>query len=466
MVGGSAGVVSVSVSIAPRMQFLQRSVHREHPYPDPENQGASGGLSPLSMRGRGCEHSSVESSRPQSQRATETATRADPWDLYRRRRPRVIAGVAGGLADRLGVDDGYVRAAFVTLSTVWGIGVLLYLGIWMLTLDREDQRPPKPTDPRQRVGLALAFVGALWLSSAIGLVPDSLATAVFAAVSFGVAALWDRSESQSIVRVIVPGSGGGVSVFRILAGLGLLVGGLGLLFTTVERTTGLGITFLAVAVTVAGFVVAFGPWMMRLANDLSRERRERVRQEERSEVAAHLHDSVLQTLTLIQRAEDPRTMAALARTQERELRAWLYGRAPVEGADLLSTALETAAAKVEDEHHVKIDFVKVGEATLDDRGRSLVAATTEAMVNSAKHGGTGTISVYLEVDGTTADVWVTDQGKGFDLVDVPSDRKGLEESVVGRMVRNGGNAEVASRLGEGTEVHLVMPGLTAQRGET
>lgn len=398
--------------------------------------------------------------------STDSVSPAVRWDLYRRRQPRVVAGVAGGLADRLGVDDGYVRAAFITLSTVWGAGVVLYLALWVLTLEREDQRPPRVTEPRQRVGLALAFLGLLLLLTGGGLVPDSLATSVFAAVSFGVAALWDRSESQSIVRVILPGAGGGVSVFRLLAGLGLVVGGLGLLFTTVEGVTGLGVTFLAVAVTVAGFVLAFGPWMMRMANDLSRERRERVRQEERSEVAAHLHDSVLQTLALIQRAEDPRRMASLARTQERELRGWLYGRAPLDGADLLSTALEAAAAKVEDERHVNVEVVKVGEATMDARGRALVAAAAEAMVNSAKHSSAGKLSVYLEVDGSTADVWVTDQGSGFDKSGVPADRKGIQESIVGRMTRHGGTAEVESRVGEGTEVHLVMPGMRAHRSGT
>jgi len=186
------------------------------------------------------------------------------------------------------------------------------------------------------------------------------------------------------------------------------------LFGSVASVSQIGFTLLAVAVTVAGLVLAFGPWMYRMAQDLGQERRERVRQEERAEVAAHLHDSVLQTLALIQRAEDPRQMASLARSQERELRSWLYGRAPVEGADLLSTAFEGAVAKIEDERHVAIDLVKVGDATLDDRGRALVSAATEALINAAQHSGTSRISIFLEVNGDTADVWVTDQGKGFD----------------------------------------------------
>jgi phage shock protein PspC (stress-responsive transcriptional regulator) len=387
------------------------------------------------------------------------ATWATRVGLYRRRQDRVVAGVAGGLADRLGVGDVYVRAAFATLATMWGLGVVIYVVLWRLTLDIEDDRPPRVLEPRQRIGLTLAFIGGLWISTGMGLVVDGFATAVVFTLSFGTAALWDRSESPSLARIILPDGGGGRSVVRLIGGMVLVFGGLGLLFSSVSAVSQIGFTLLAVAVTVAGLVLAFGPWMYRMALDLGQERRERVRQEERAEVAAHLHDSVLQTLALIQRSEDPRTMASLARSQERELRSWLYGRAPVPGEDLLSTALELAVARVEDERHVAIDLVKVGDATLDDHGRALVAAATEALINAAQHSGAGRISIFLEVDGETADVWVTDQGKGFDQKTVPPDRRGLADSVFGRMARHGGSAVVESRPGEGTEVHLVMPGI-------
>lgn len=385
--------------------------------------------------------------------------------LFRRRQDRVVAGVAGGLADRLGVGDVYVRAAFATLTTMWGLGIVLYVVLWRLTLDVEDDRPPRTLEARQRIGLTLAFIGGLWILTGMGLVVDGFATAVVFTLSFGTAALWDRSESPSLARIILPDGGGGRSVVRLIGGMVLVIGGLGLLFSSVSAVSQIGFTLLAVAVTVAGLVLAFGPWMYRMAQDLGQERRERVRQEERAEVAAHLHDSVLQTLALIQRSEDPRKMASLARSQERELRGWLYGRAPVLGEDLLSTAFETAAARVEDERHVAIDLVKVGDATLDDRGRALVGAATEALINAAQHSGAGRISIFLEVDGETADVWVTDQGKGFDQKTVPSDRRGLADSVFGRMARHGGSATVESRPGEGTEVHLIMPGVKAVGAE-
>jgi len=379
--------------------------------------------------------------------------------LFRRRQDRVVAGVAGGLADRLGVGDVYVRAAFATLATMWGLGIVLYVLLWRLTLDVEDDRPPQTLESRQRIGSTLAFIGSLWILTGMGLVLDGFATAVVFTLSFGTAALWDRSESPSLARIILPDGGGGRSVVRLIGGMVLVFGGLGLLFSSVSAVSQIGFTLLAVAVTVAGLVLAFGPWMYRMAQDLGQERRERVRQEERAEVAAHLHDSVLQTLALIQRSEDPRKMASLARSQERELRGWLYGRAPVPGEDLLSTALEAAVAKVEDDRHVAIDLVKVGDATLDDHGRALIGAATEALINAAQHSGAGRISIFLEVGGDTADVWVTDQGKGFDQKTVPPDRRGLADSVFGRMSRHGGSAAVESRPGEGTEVHLIMPGL-------
>ncbi|HKX74417.1 MAG TPA: PspC domain-containing protein [Acidimicrobiia bacterium] len=391
---------------------------------------------------------------------------AHRFQLHRRRQPRVLAGVAGGLADRLGVDDGYVRAAFVTLSTLWGLGVVAYGLIWWLTYEMEDDRTARVTDFRQRVGLALAFLAGLWILAQNGAVPQPGTTAVVAAVSFGVAALWDRSETPSIARIIIPGRSGGVSVFRLLIGLALVGGGLSLLFASVGAFAQFGVTLLAVVVTGVGLLIAFGPLILRLGEELTRERRERIRQEERAEVAAHLHDSVLQTLALMQRTDDPRRMATLARAQERELRAWLYGRAPIDSAHHLSAALEAAAARVERDHNVVVEVVTVGDANLDDRTRAMVAAATEAMVNAAKHSGEPWVSVYLEIEGERAEVWVTDQGKGFDQGEVLEDRRGITDSIVGRMLRHGGVAEVHSSPGEGTEVHLTLPGVTATGRES
>ena len=173
-------------------------------------------------------------------------------------------------------------------------------------------------------------------------------------------------------------------------------------------------------------------------------------------MAAHLHDSVLQTLALIQRTDDPARMSILARHQEAELREWLYGTAPLDGIDLVSTAMKQAAARIETDFQVPVDVVTVGDTAIDERARALIAATTEALVNSAKHSGVDRISLYMEVDEGAIQVYVTDQGNGFDQSSVPADRKGISESIRARMEKVGGEAAIESIAGEGTEVMLKL----------
>jgi signal transduction histidine kinase len=207
-----------------------------------------------------------------------------------------------------------------------------------------------------------------------------------------------------------------------------------------------------VLVVVVVLGVIFAPWIVRLVRSLSAERAERIRSQERAEMAAHLHDSVLQTLALVQRADDPKQVAALARRQERELRAWLSGRmAHAEGR--LVKALEDAAADVEEAHGVAVDVVAVGDRDLDAKAEALVAAAREAMVNAAKFGDGSPVSVYAETDDGRAQVFVRDRGPGFDPQAVPTDRRGIRESIVGRMERYGGRATITSSP-EGTEVEL------------
>jgi signal transduction histidine kinase len=225
---------------------------------------------------------------------------------------------------------------------------------------------------------------------------------------------------------------------------------------------------LAVLATLVGVAVLTVPWWVRLARDLGEERRQRIREAERAEIAAHLHDSVLQTLALIQRQSDePREVARLARGQERELRSWLYGPGgyrrvgrrddSAEGAGL-TAALAAAAAEVEDTYALTVRPVVVGgDRPLDDGLRALVLATREAMVNAAKHAGVDEVSVYAEVEPDEVNVFVRDRGAGFDPDAVPDDRHGLADSVRGRVERHAGTVRLRTRQGEGTEVHLRMP---------
>jgi signal transduction histidine kinase len=278
--------------------------------------------------------------------------------------------------------------------------------------------------------------------------------------------LWATGDEQDRARWSgvagrLPGgaerSGTRGTVWRLAAGGLLLVAGLGAFLTAGGGVpmTALGPVLGAITVTAAGLGLLLGPWGWRLARQLSEERVARARSQERAEVAAHLHDSVLQTLALIQRSEDPREAATLARTQERDLRAWLYGTGPVAGT--LRAAVEDAAAGVETRHRIPVDVVVVGDAQLDARLHALVLAATEAMHNAARHSGADRVSVYVEVEDAAVTAYVTDQGKGFDPAHVPPGRLGIAESIRGRMARQGGEATVTTEPGEGTEVALRLP---------
>lgn len=214
---------------------------------------------------------------------------------------------------------------------------------------------------------------------------------------------------------------------------------------------------LAALVAIGGLALLAGPWVWGLGRALVEERSSRIRTEARAEMAAHLHDSVLQTLALIQRAPAEREMVSLARTQERELRAWLYDRAPANPNTRLRDAIDEMAGRVEREQHVKVEAVVVGDAPLDDRLRALVAACGEATLNAARHSGASEISVFVEVEDDAVSAFVRDHGIGFDPGQVAADRRGIADSIVGRLEGQGGSARVESRSGSGTEVALRLP---------
>jgi signal transduction histidine kinase len=231
-------------------------------------------------------------------------------------------------------------------------------------------------------------------------------------------------------------------------------------FVFLQATGALGAArdvLLAVIAAVVVLGVIFAPWVVRLVRSLTQERAERIRSQERAEVAAHLHDSVLQTLAMVQRrAGDPNEVAALARRQERELRAWLADRPAPGQAASLAAALEAAATEVEESQGVPVEVVVVGDRDLDARHEAVVAAAREAMTNAAKFGGGSPVDVYAESGGSRTQVFVRDRGPGFDPAGVPADRRGVRESIVGRMERHGGRARVTSEPGAGTEVELIL----------
>jgi signal transduction histidine kinase len=285
---------------------------------------------------------------------------------------------------------------------------------------------------------------------AVGMWPGDAIMLPATAVAAGIAVVWSVRPSATV-------AGWPLRVVQVLAGLALLGAGVGSL---ADRTGGLGAigaSASAIAVVVGGLAIFGAPALGRLLRRLDDERDARIREDERATVAAHLHDSVLQSLVLIQRSEDPRRMTALARRQERELRAWLYGTAPAGEPASLHAAIEAMAVAVEDDHDVRVEAVVVGDQPLDDASRALVAAIREAAVNAARHAGVERVDVFVEADSGELSGFVRDTGRGFDPASVAADRRGISESIVGRIQRLGGTALLTSRPGAGTEVEVRVP---------
>ncbi|MFB9206969.1 PspC domain-containing protein [Nonomuraea spiralis] len=372
---------------------------------------------------------------------------------------RLLGGVAQGLAAQLSLDPIVIRLMFVLLSVVDGVGMVAYAVLWMITPREPYEGPPPQRDWSQlaafsAIGVALAAFG--WLTGAskggIGMLP-------FAVGGIGALILWQQADPDRR-KSWVSGATKSIRTNRVRTLLGValvVVGAAGFLYAQGELARARpGLMF--TVVVVGGIAVIATPWLAGLWKELQLERRERIRQEERAEVAAMVHDSVLHTLTLIQRvSHDPREVTRLARSQERELRNWLYQ--PAQDADAtVAAAVRRIAAEEEDSHGVPIEVVCVGDLDLDPQGKlaAMLKASRQAMVNAAKYSESPAISVYAEVEGSEVTIFVKDRGKGFDLEAVPLDRMGIRESIIGRMERHGGTARVRTEPGEGTEVMLTM----------
>ena len=381
--------------------------------------------------------------------------------LTRRREGRWVAGVCRGLAAALGVQVGALRAVVVLLAlgSLPAVALLYALAWVFVPPEGEDGGAGsqeqggglviagRPADVVDSIGVLAIVCGAVLLLGQFTawLPPEVVVPALLATAGAGVAWGWGgRRERLRPLFVAI-----GVSL--------VFIGGLATLAALGDLSS-IGRSAAGAAVLVAGAVLLFGPWMARLARSLTDERRQRIRSEERAEVAAHLHDGVLQTLALIQkRAADDKAVRSLARRQERELRSWLYGGSNGQAEATVATLLRRELDDLEDHYAVRFDAVLVGDAPLDDAGRALVAAGREAALNAARHAGVDTVDVYLEVEPDRVSLFVRDRGRGFDPGAVPSDRRGVADSISARVRRHGGTAEVRSAPGDGAEVELSMP---------
>ena len=360
-----------------------------------------------------------------------------------RSRLAVVGGVSEGLALHLGWRVQTVRASFVGLTLLGGSGALLYLWLWALVplVASEEDTPVRRSAPVSLIAIIAAGVAAVVVVAMAG--EDAvLGWLVIVAATASAAVAWelafDRTDPDRPLRYRLAIRFTAVGLL-VLAGVAALLNRPSALAAVVA----VGMIVLAVGVVVAPFVV-------QLWTDLMGQRAARVREVQKAEIAAHLHDSVLQTLALIQnRAEPGSEVARIARAQERELRDWLFaGEAtPV---DDLAASLAALAATIELDFPVRIEVVAIGASVPGHP--SVVAAAREAMLNAARHAG-GTVSLYLETSPESVDVFVRDRGPGFSLDDLPTDRLGVRESIIGRMERAGGTA-VVRRTATGTEVHL------------
>jgi signal transduction histidine kinase len=407
-----------------------------------------------------------------------------PRKAYRDTTEPILGGVAAGLARHLGLPVLWVRAGFILAAALGGLGIAFYAVLWMVLpadtafetgapgLESASRRGMRPgrirrlTDVGPAIALAALGLGAILLLEAV-LGRGVVFWPVFLGL-LGLAILWRQADEAQRERWndqsgridpmrIVFGSGGWASYARVALGTLLVISAVFVFGFEGASVSDARAGLVAGGLVLVGLAIVIGPWIFRLASDLSAERAERVRTQERADLAAHLHDSVLQTLALIQKnSGDSALVARLARSQERDLRSWLYAGESTDESTLAS-ALRGVAAAVEDNHGATVDVVTVGDCAFSESLRPVVNATREAVQNAARHAGTGRVDVYAEVGDAAVDVFVRDRGRGFDPAAVPEDRYGVRHSILDRMERHGGTAEIRSAPGEGTEVRLHLP---------
>jgi signal transduction histidine kinase len=397
--------------------------------------------------------------------------------MRRHRTGRVIGGVASGLADHLGVRVLWVRAAFALLAACGGAGLVAYAMFWVFVPQESVTAAEHRSSPKERQQAFGLIALGISLVIAVGTLSGAVSTWVAVPVGValaGAAVVWQEADAaqrrrwvqgaRSGVSGAVIGGGGRSALVRVGTGVFLVLIGVGVVLLRSTTFGQLQVALGAVLATLVGVAVLTVPWWLRLVQDLGEERRARIRTEERAEIAAHLHDSVLQTLALIQKQPDvSREVLRLARGQERQLRGWLYGpdgygdlrSAP--GPTTLSQAIAESCGDIEDTFAIAVRPVVVGDSAMDADLGALVQATREATINAAKHSGAAEVSVYAEVEPENVTVFVRDRGKGFDPADVSPDRHGLADSIRGRMERHGGSVGLRTTIGEGTEVQLTMP---------
>lgn len=398
--------------------------------------------------------------------------------LHRATRGAILGGVCAGLAVRLGVRERTVRFLFVLGVMFYGAGLLLYVAVWLFLTRAGETASIADRLSRKRRALLVAVWSSI-IVIAILLATRSLAlqgTGGFVwsvLLSFiGLMFVWRGASSDERVHIeaildaspVVGGAkarGGKAVVLRVIPGVVLVVVALNIL-SHVGGVWGAAVpAVVGAAVLMGGLLILLAPWWLENVRDLTKERRARVRMEERTALIAHVHDSVLQTLTLIERAAgNEADVVRLARAQERELRRWLFDPDALNAAHRASETLVSMLAAiqhdVERDYVTPVELVTVGDCPVNDDVLALVGAAREACVNAAKWSGAASVSVYAEVEAASVSVFVRDTGRGFNPEAVAADRQGIKVSIRDRVAQHGGSVNIKTATGTGTEVQLVM----------
>lgn len=429
---------------------------------------------------------------PVRDKVLETASREQAQREAKEQRPRatrvsegaLLGGVCTGLARHLGWPVMVLRIGFVALALTQFVGVIAYGALWLLmppqpaatspgleAASRQGMRVQTPKKRRRAdwdALLALVVLGAglIWIVQLSGL---GIKQQIFWPVAFacaGAALVWRQADTarqrewktEAGGRVwLAPliARGGWPAVIRVVIGLSLVGAAFGIVVAQQNQLQQLPEVLAMTVLALAGLAIVAAPWLHRSRTALNEARAAKVRADARADMAAHLHDSVLQTLALIQRqSDDPKEVQRLARRQERELRTWLYGEEVTDTT--LKAALATAAAEVEDERGIPVEVITVGDCDLTEAMQAMIRAAREAIVNAAKHSGADKIDVFAEATEELVEIFVRDRGRGFDSERIDEDRMGVRGSIIGRMTRHGGTARIRSAPGEGTEVRLEM----------
>lgn len=371
---------------------------------------------------------------------------------HRPQHRRVIGGVAAGIAEHSDIPVVVVRAIFVIAGLFYFLGVFAYLILWRFLPLQESDEPQDKNDLIQGISLLMLGVAAAMLLEATQFGLPILFELPIGIAVIGVAVVWrqlddapKRSTSQTVAQFLIG--------FAVLATAAIYF---------LSQNTDLSLLAEAIGVVVVatvGLTIILGTWVTRVVAQLGAERAERSKAEARAEIAAHLHDSVLQTLVLLQKnAADKNAVSTLARKQERELREWLYGSGRQE-SDSMSGLLKTTAAEVENDYGVVIEVVVVGDGEVNERRYALVQALREAMVNAAKHAKSKRIDVFAEINEDGVESFVRDRGIGFEPDAVAEGRHGISHSIIERMKRHGGEVKIQSTVGEGTEIQIIQKDL-------